>query len=245
MIRRAVVKYYNAGETTAQHTDRSVRSLVKLFNVDEGGWMEDMERIRKICEDTGLDLSVQPTPPAKPQRDPMGSTCKSCCFAFHATLCAHTSRPARIRLHTSHTWDTMPITDLHARKKVLAYFFESLGDDHMIRLFKPSDPFVNSLLITLTMGASTTMGPMPVFHIGNDHLSRYVPFAEWMPFHYGMDRNGVPLKSFWCYKRFFAYPYIRANRQVVDTYIGDLHHRMQAQPDHTHLAHLETAPEGA
>ena len=92
MIRRAVVKYYNAGETTAQHTDRSVRSLVKLFNVDEGGWMEDMERIRKICEDTGLDLSVQPTPPAKPQRDPMGSTCKSCCFAFHATLCAHTTR---------------------------------------------------------------------------------------------------------------------------------------------------------
>ena len=132
----------------------------------------------------------------------------------------------------------------HARKKVLAYFFESLGDDHMIRLFKPSDPFVNSLLITLTMGASTTMGPMPVFHIGNDHLPRYIPFAEWMPFHSGMDRDGVPLDSFWCYKRFFAYPYIRADRQVVDAYLGDLHQRMQAQPYHTHLAHLEPAPEG-
>ena len=25
----------------------------------------------------------------------------------------------------------------------------------------------------------------------------------------------------------------------MDTYIGDVHRRMQARPDHTHLAHLE------
>ena len=66
VIRRAGVQYYNAGGATAQHISRSVRSLVKLFNVDERGWREDMERIRKICEDTVLDLSMQPTPPAKP-----------------------------------------------------------------------------------------------------------------------------------------------------------------------------------
>ena len=148
MIRRAVVKYYNAGETTAQHTDRSVRSLVKLFNVDEGGWMEDMERIRKICEDTGLDLSVQPTPPAKPQRDPMGSTCKSCCFAFHATLCAHTSRPARIRLHTSHMWDTMPITDLLGEDEEPAPFLDVAGPQSAVY---DSDDAFNSAMMALRL----------------------------------------------------------------------------------------------
>ena len=147
-------------------------------------------------------------------------------------------READIRMWLDQAGTAYP----HARKTVQAYFFESLGEDHMVRLFKPSDPLVNSLIITLTMGASATMGQMPIFRIGNDHLPRYVPFAEWAPFHYEMDRDGVPLESFWVYKRFLAYPYIRADRQEVDTYIGDVHRRMQARPDHTHLAHLEPPP---
>ena len=35
LIRRAIIKYQNYGEEQPQLTDRHVRKLVKLFNVDE------------------------------------------------------------------------------------------------------------------------------------------------------------------------------------------------------------------
>ena len=48
VIRRVKVRYFNSGESSPHLTDCSVRSLVKLFSVDEGGWREDMELARIV-----------------------------------------------------------------------------------------------------------------------------------------------------------------------------------------------------
>ena len=58
-IRKVCVKYFNAGEDFPQFTERAIRSLVKLFNVDEVPWQTDLDTVRKICESTGLSL-VEP-----------------------------------------------------------------------------------------------------------------------------------------------------------------------------------------
>ena len=46
-IRRVVVKYQNAGESQPQFTDRTVRKLVKLWNIDEFQVQEDLDSLQK------------------------------------------------------------------------------------------------------------------------------------------------------------------------------------------------------
>ena len=43
-VRRAVVEYRNSSEESSRTTDRAVRSLIKLFNIDDEGWQADMVR---------------------------------------------------------------------------------------------------------------------------------------------------------------------------------------------------------
>ena len=47
LIRKVVVKYQNYGEDHPQYTDRHVRKLVKLFNVDEHQVQEDLDDLQK------------------------------------------------------------------------------------------------------------------------------------------------------------------------------------------------------
>ena len=47
LIRRAVIKYYNAGDDRHHLTDRSVRKLVKLWSIDEASLFEDLREIDK------------------------------------------------------------------------------------------------------------------------------------------------------------------------------------------------------
>ena len=143
-IRHAVVRYFNAGETTAQLTDRSVRSLVRLFNVDEGGWQSDMDKIRKICEATGLDLNTQPAPPVKPQRDPSGALCRSCCCTGHESLCTHTPRPARVKIHETHTWDTVPLPEECQADEETDHFLDLAG--HQSAVYDTSDAFTSAMM---------------------------------------------------------------------------------------------------
>ena len=143
-VRRASIRYFNAGETTAQFTDRSVRSLVKLFSVDEGGWQRDMDNIRKICQATGLDLDSQPASPAKPQRDPVGLTCRSCCCKGHESLCTHTPRPARLKLQDVHTWDTVPLPCLDEEPREVDHFLDVAGPHSGV--YDSNDAFTSAML---------------------------------------------------------------------------------------------------
>ena len=148
VIRRATIKYFNSGEDSPHLTDRSVRSLVKLFSVDEGGWQEDMEHVRKLCEATGLELASQPTELAKTQRNPTGLSCKSCCCAPHEMLCSHCSHPARLQTHTTHTWDSYPLVDQEGHTNPLQeeqdHFLDVAGSPAMV--YDTGDNFTSTML---------------------------------------------------------------------------------------------------
>ena len=49
-IRRAIVKYFNAGEDHHHLTDRSVRKLVKLWSMDEACLFDDLKEVQKRFE---------------------------------------------------------------------------------------------------------------------------------------------------------------------------------------------------
>ena len=50
VIRRVTVRYHNAGESFPRFTERSVRSLVRLFNVEDTYFVHDLEMTEKMIE---------------------------------------------------------------------------------------------------------------------------------------------------------------------------------------------------
>ena len=62
LMRRAVIKYFNAGSDNPEFTDRSVRTLVKLWSVDEACLADDLgelqKRIEKPEDNTAADEEV-------------------------------------------------------------------------------------------------------------------------------------------------------------------------------------------
>ena len=59
LIRMVTVRYFNPTEPSKpQYTDRAVRSLVRLFHIDELSWAQDMDRVRRICQK--FDLALAP-----------------------------------------------------------------------------------------------------------------------------------------------------------------------------------------
>ena len=50
MVRRATIEYQNSTEDFARTTDRAVRSLIKICNMDDNGWQEDMSKVEKLLE---------------------------------------------------------------------------------------------------------------------------------------------------------------------------------------------------
>ena len=50
VIRRVLVKYHNVSKTT----ERSVRKVVKLFNVKEGTWKDDMNLVKEKLAAFGI-----------------------------------------------------------------------------------------------------------------------------------------------------------------------------------------------
>ena len=49
-IRRAEVQYQNATETEPRNTDRAVRSLIKLFHLDDTTWLDDMNEVEELVK---------------------------------------------------------------------------------------------------------------------------------------------------------------------------------------------------
>ena len=48
VIRRVCVKYFNHKENKPRFTHRAVRSLVKLFSIDESYYMQDTAKVDAI-----------------------------------------------------------------------------------------------------------------------------------------------------------------------------------------------------
>ena len=55
LIRRAIIKYFNAGDETPQFTDRSVRKLVKLWSIDESNLFDDLHEVGVRLKKKGED----------------------------------------------------------------------------------------------------------------------------------------------------------------------------------------------
>merc|ERR1719430_844511 len=55
VVRRATVQYQNSNEEEPRYTDRAARSLIKLFNIDDKSWQEDMDIVEKLIEDTKVE----------------------------------------------------------------------------------------------------------------------------------------------------------------------------------------------
>ena len=56
IIRSITILYHNASENTSRTTIRAVRSVVKLFNVEEGSWKEDMDKVKAILENHNIPI---------------------------------------------------------------------------------------------------------------------------------------------------------------------------------------------
>ena len=48
VVRRAVVRYYNHNENVPRFTERAVRSLVRLFNVEDNYFVDDMAKVEEM-----------------------------------------------------------------------------------------------------------------------------------------------------------------------------------------------------
>ena len=55
LVRRVNVQYQNHGENFPRFTDRSVRSLIKLFHIDDQNWQDDMAEVEKIVVELQKD----------------------------------------------------------------------------------------------------------------------------------------------------------------------------------------------
>ena len=48
LVRRVSVQYQNASENKPRTTDRAARTLIKLFNIDDTFWNDDMAEVEKL-----------------------------------------------------------------------------------------------------------------------------------------------------------------------------------------------------
>ena len=58
LIREVRVRYHDADHATPQYTVRAVRTLVRLFNIEEIHWQHNLNRVEKICQETGLSCEM-------------------------------------------------------------------------------------------------------------------------------------------------------------------------------------------
>ena len=98
VVRRVCVKYFNHKENKPRFTDRAVRSLVKLFSIDDSYYMHDMAKVEKLMADLKSKEVQKKVEPKKLQRNKDGTyrvkgavsnACKCCCHG-HCKLSVHT-----------------------------------------------------------------------------------------------------------------------------------------------------------
>ena len=64
VVRRANVRFYNSGESHARYTDRAVRSLCRIFNVEDNYFVHDMAKVEDMIKmlDGKVDTTEKPMP---------------------------------------------------------------------------------------------------------------------------------------------------------------------------------------
>ena len=74
LIRRVLIRYFNTGENKARYTDRALRSVVKLFDLHNTTWREDMDMVQKMIDTLGDEEPHHPVvPPLRLTKDAEGN----------------------------------------------------------------------------------------------------------------------------------------------------------------------------
>ena len=97
LVREAVVKYSNSSEDFPRYTTRSVRTLVRLFNVMDCHWRNEMEEVGKLLKDLEFEAVMNEataenvTVEDNKAEDSDPSLCKCCCRS-HCSVSLHVPR---------------------------------------------------------------------------------------------------------------------------------------------------------
>ena len=112
VVRRATVQYQNSNEDDLRATDRAARSLIRLFNIDDESWQEDMDLVEKLIEESKVikkdsedtrsrlkavndeetvkrKLGVQHKPSARLAKSKFTRPCNTCCCLPHCEKNPH------------------------------------------------------------------------------------------------------------------------------------------------------------
>ena len=58
VVRRALVQYQNSSEESPRTTERAVRSLIKIFNIDDENWQADMSKVEELMRSLKKDSTA-------------------------------------------------------------------------------------------------------------------------------------------------------------------------------------------
>ena len=112
VVRRATVQYQNSNEDDLRETDRAARSLIRLFNIDDESWQEDMDLVEKLIEESKVikkdsedtrsrlkavnneetvkrKIGVQHKPSARLAKSKFTRPCNACCCLSHCEKNPH------------------------------------------------------------------------------------------------------------------------------------------------------------
>ena len=99
LIREVGIRYSNFSESSPRLTTTAVRSVVRLINVDEISSKDEMDSIRKVVEDTHLNLAPNEVEIPLPAHGTDQILTCSCCCASHHVFCPASSIPPLPQLH--------------------------------------------------------------------------------------------------------------------------------------------------
>ena len=105
IVRRANIRYFNHNEKNARITDRAIRSLVRLFNVEDNYFIEDMSKVELLVK--ALEKKAEVEVPTVEASEVISATVKvdrkcDCCCASHHKRCFHTSNGKRLDVFSVH-----------------------------------------------------------------------------------------------------------------------------------------------
>ena len=127
VIRRVEIKYCNASENAPRFTDRAVRSVVRLFHVDDSTWKDDMSRVQQTLKECGVNVfldeeDTNPTsgnvvlcndtcllaPHSKVDASAPAALICGCCCAPHKRFCLHEGKPSIMKVQRAMPEMTWP-----------------------------------------------------------------------------------------------------------------------------------------
>ena len=153
LVREVGIRYTTSSESVPRLTTRAVRSVVRLFNIDELDWRDEMNTVRKIVEDTHLNLAPNEMKDTLPAHSTDQILTCSCCCASHHVFCSASSIPPLPQLIQD---SPAPCTSILAIEYPVEDTTLDAGRD--LQEFEDADTLVDFLACVTTLGTDLGHG---------------------------------------------------------------------------------------